>query len=186
MRTSLIIYVTFVSHVTFCFALIANRIVAFSPRSTQSWTHPPANNIISSPGCRSNNIKLHGFFDDLMKVNFGNEDEKQPEKNDEVEENTMWREADFRSEVQKRNNEVDTTQNAQTERSIVITADGEDEEEVDFDGYMVRKMFFLIEPQKLPILVLTKNIYLWVVMVNSYEMQFSINGDNASTWNFNR
>jgi hypothetical protein len=121
-----------------------------------------------------------------MKVNFGNEDEKQPEKNDEVEENTMWREADFRSEVQKRNNEVDTTQNAQTERSIVITADGEDEEEVDFDGYMVRKMFFFIEPQKLPILVLTKNIYLWVVMVNSYEMQFSINGDNASTWNFNR
>jgi hypothetical protein len=87
-----------------------------------------------------------------MKVNFGNEDEKQPEKNDEVEENTMWREADFRSEVQKRNNEVDTTQNAQTERSIVITADGEDEEEVDFDGYMVRKMFFLLNHKSYPFL----------------------------------
>ena len=49
----------------------------------------------------------------------------------------MLNEADFRSEVLRRNDEVENT-STKNAASNLMTADSEDEEEVEFDGYMVR------------------------------------------------
>lgn len=96
-------------------------------------------NALLSPQCRSRDFKLHGFFDDFMKANFGSEDKTKPEANDD-----LWSEADFRNEVEKRNSEAEdgNSATAKMDRSTVITSDEEDKEE-EFDGYMVR--LFLLD-----------------------------------------
>ena len=94
---------------------------------------------------RSNDaMKLYGFFDDFMKENFGggsanadaNANADAAEREDEGTDK-MLNEADFRSEVLRRNDEVENT-STKNAASNLMTADSEDEEEVEFDGYMVR------------------------------------------------
>ena len=80
---------------------------------------------------KSKDVNLFGFFDDLMKGNIGNGDEKEAkDKDDEL------NEADFRNELQKR--EVESAQspaigNLATGAEIV----NDEIEEQEFDGYMV-------------------------------------------------
>ena len=92
---------------------------------------------------RSNDaMKLHGFFDDFMKENFGGGSANADANADAAERedegtDKMLNEADFRSEVLRRNDEVENT-STKNAASNLMTADSEDEEEVEFDGYMVR------------------------------------------------
>jgi len=82
---------------------------------------------------KSKDVNLFGFFDDLMKGNIGNGDEKEAkDKDDEL------NEADFRNELQKR--EVESVQSPAI--GNLVTATGaeivnDEIEEQEFDGYMV-------------------------------------------------
>jgi hypothetical protein len=82
---------------------------------------------------KSKDVNLFGFFDDLMKGNIGNGDEKEAkDKDDEL------NEADFRNEIQKR--EVESAQSPAI--GNLVTATGaeivnDEIEEQEFDGYMV-------------------------------------------------
>ena len=87
-------------------------------------------------------MKLYGFFDDFMKENFGGGSANADANADAAERedegtDKMLNEADFRSEVLRRNDEVENT-STKNAASNLMTADSEDEEEVEFDGYMVR------------------------------------------------
>ena len=83
-----------------------------------------------------NNVKLYGFFDDFMQANFGSDkDVEQKQMNAAVDDDEIiWNESDFQSEVKKRQQDIPTEATA-TSPSNVMIIDGE---EVEFDGYMVR------------------------------------------------
>jgi hypothetical protein len=82
---------------------------------------------------KSKDVNLFGFFDDLMKGNIGNGDEKEAKDEDDE-----LNEADFRNELQKR--EVESVQSPAI--GNLVTATGaeivnDEIEEQEFDGYMV-------------------------------------------------
>lgn len=97
--------------------------------------------------------KLFGFFDDLMKGDlFQNDEEedravspKQPKDRSDVsdDDDIMWNEADFRSEVQKRNEQVDAPSSSTETNALTTIGDGEEqEEEREFDGYALRDAIY--------------------------------------------
>ncbi len=129
-------------------ALIGGRNIAISFRNSKAFIRTNANVVQEGSSARFNNFELQGFFDDFMDSNFGSGVAKKDEKNDisEVEDDTNWNEADFRNEVQKRNSEVNTAESGQPESSVMTSGGEEEDEDAEFDGYMVRTTphFFLV------------------------------------------
>lgn len=77
--------------------------------------------------------QLHGFLDDIL--NFGKDDNaKNSNAKEKNEDEIDWNESDFQNELKKRNNE-DTV--VSLVDSNIMTADEEEVESKEFDGYMV-------------------------------------------------
>lgn len=88
---------------------------------------------------KSKDFQLFGFFDDLMKGNIGKQ--PQAEKAPKIEDDEL-NESNFRNEIQRRGEEAQS----QDSDKVVVTAtermDGENEEEQEFDGYMLRDAIY--------------------------------------------
>ena len=136
----------FISTLARSSALIGGRNMAISFRNSKAFIRTKSV-VQEGSSARFSNFELQGFFDDFMDSNFGSGVAKKNEKNDngEVEDDSNWNEADFRNEVQKRNSEINTAESGQPESSVV-TSDQEEDEDAEFDGYMVRTtpQFFLV------------------------------------------
>ena len=111
--------------------------------------------------CRTG--RLFGFFDDLINGNLGQNDDNDGKKegnqtirserttlgNDDNDgQEVLWSEADFRNEVQKRNEEgldVSSKLAPQSNSDVIVAGKGDEEEEAEYDGYMVRKHFIVFD-----------------------------------------